>query len=197
METWFNESIAWLLAALALPGVGLSTIFIVTLLSATLLPIGSEAAVFGYVKMAPDMFWLAILVATAGNTAGGVITYYMGLGAHKAVEKMRHAHEAHASHEAHEAHAAFNAQAPHVPLQPHHNPHPEHHRFRRAMHDWLVRLGPKTLLLSWLPVVGDPLCAVAGWMRWPAARCTLYMAIGKFLRYLSMTAGLLWVFPHQ
>jgi len=194
METWFNESIAWLMAALALPGVGLSTIFIVTLLSATLLPIGSEAAVFGYVKMAPDMFWTAILVATAGNTAGGVITYYMGLGAHKAVEKVRHSHEAHGEHGAPGEHAA---KEPHVPLQPHHNPHPEHHRIRRAMHDWLVRLGPKTLLLSWLPVVGDPLCAVAGWMRWPAARCALYMAIGKFLRYLSMTAGLLWVFPHN
>jgi len=191
METWFNESIAWLMAALALPGVGLSTIFIVTLLSATLLPIGSEAAVFGYVKMAPDMFWTAILVATAGNTAGGVITYYMGLGAHKAVEKVRH------SHEAHGASGEHAAKEPRVPLQPHHNPHPEHHRIRRAMHDWLVRLGPKTLLLSWLPVVGDPLCAVAGWMRWPAARCALYMAIGKFLRYLSMTAGLLWVFPHN
>jgi membrane protein YqaA with SNARE-associated domain len=27
---------------------------------------------------------------------------------------------------------------------------------------------------------------------WP---CTLYMAIGKFVRYLVMTALLLWVFP--
>ncbi|QEI08691.1 DedA family protein [Pigmentiphaga aceris] len=192
METWFNESIAWLLAAVALPGVGLSAIFIVTLLSATLLPIGSEAAVFGYVKVAPDMFWTAMLVATAGNTAGGMITYYMGLGAHKAVEKVRHSHDAE-----HADGADAHATEPHVPLRPHHNPHPEHHRIRRAMHDWLVRLGPKTLLLSWLPVVGDPLCAVGGWMRWPAARCALYMAIGKFLRYLSMTAGLLWVFPHS
>lgn len=177
METWFNESLAWLLAAMALPGIGLSTIFIVTLLSATLLPIGSEAAVFGYVKMAPDMFWTAILVATAGNTVGGMITYYMGLGAHSAVDHVRHAHE-----------------DGHKPT--HHNPHHENHRIRRALHDWLVRLGPKTLLLSWLPVVGDPLCAVAGWMRWPAARCAMYMLIGKFLRYLTMTAGLLWVFPH-
>jgi membrane protein YqaA with SNARE-associated domain len=29
---------------------------------------------------------------------------------------------------------------------------------------------------------------------WP---CTLYMAIGKFARYLLMTVGLLWVFPGQ
>jgi membrane protein YqaA with SNARE-associated domain len=60
---------------------------------------------------------------------------------------------------------------------------------------WLERLGPRACLLSWLPGVGDPLCAVAGWLRlafWP---CVLYMAIGKFLRYLVMTSLLLWVFP--
>jgi membrane protein YqaA with SNARE-associated domain len=50
-------------------------------------------------------------------------------------------------------------------------------------------------LLAWLPIVGDPLCAVAGWLKlsfWP---CIGYMAIGKFLRYLTMTMALLWVFP--
>ncbi|MFW9594294.1 MAG: DedA family protein, partial [Macromonas sp.] len=46
-----------------------------------------------------------------------------------------------------------------------------------------------------LPVVGDPLCAVAGWLRlafWP---CVAYMAMGKALRYVAMTSGLLWLFP--
>jgi membrane protein YqaA with SNARE-associated domain len=33
----------------------------------------------------------------------------------------------------------------------------------RALH-WLERLGPKACLLAWLPLVGDPLCAVAGWL---------------------------------
>jgi membrane protein YqaA with SNARE-associated domain len=46
-------------------------------------------------------------------------------------------------------------------------------------------------------VVGDPLCAVAGWLRLPLGPCTVYMAIGKFARYLIMTAALLWVFPGQ
>ena len=45
------------------------------------------------------------------------------------------------------------------------------------------------------PGVGDPLCAVAGWQRLPFWPCLLYMGIGKFLRYLLMTAALLWVFP--
>ena len=43
---------------------------------------------------------------------------------------------------------------------------------------------------SWLPIVGDPLCAVAGWVRLPFWSCVFYMAIGKFMRYLLMTAGL-------
>jgi len=48
-------------------------------------------------------------------------------------------------------------------------------------------------LLSWLPVVGDPLCAVAGWMRLPFWPCVFYMALGKLARYTLLTAGLLWL----
>ena len=156
MEAWFQA----LLAALALPQYGLSTVFIVALVSATLLPLGSEPAVFGLIKLNPDLFWPAVLVATAGNTVGGAITWWMGYGAERAYERLAH----------------------HSPTQ------------LRALR-WLERFGPKACLLSWLPVVGDPLCAVAGWLRlafWP---CVFYMAIGKFMRYVTMTAALLWVFP--
>jgi membrane protein YqaA with SNARE-associated domain len=55
------------------------------------------------------------------------------------------------------------------------------------MQRWLASLGPKMLLLSWLPGIGDPLCALAGWLRMPWKACLIYMAIGKFLRYLTMT----------
>jgi membrane protein YqaA with SNARE-associated domain len=44
-----------------------------------------------------------------------------------------------------------------------------------------------------LPVVGDPLCAVAGWLRLPPLACLVWMAAGKLVRYVSMTAALLWV----
>ena len=66
--------------------------------------------------------------------------------------------------------------------------HPTH---LRAV-DWLERFGPKACLLAWLPVVGDPLCLVAGWLKFPPLACACYMAIGKFLRYLMLTWGLLW-----
>ena len=62
---------------------------------------------------------------------------------------------------------------------------------------WLERFGARACLLSWLPAVGDPLCAVAGWLKLPFWPCLLYMAIGKFARYLTMTAALLWVFPNH
>ena len=170
MEAWLQASIHWLLLTLALPRVGLSAIFLVSLLSATLLPLGSEPAVFGYLKLSPHMFWPAILVATLGNTVGGAISYAMGRGAEKTYERWRAKH----------------------PYKPHSKTGGRWHDYASY---WLHRMGPAALLFSWLPVVGDPLCAVAGWLRlsfWP---CMLYMGIGKFLRYLTMTAALLWLFP--
>jgi len=38
---------------------------------------------------------------------------------------------------------------------------------------------------------------VAGWLRFPFWPCVLYMAIGKFLRYVLYTPLLLWVFPDK
>ena len=61
MEAWLGM----LLDALSLPKFGLSTVFVVAFVSATLLPLGSEPAVFGLVKLNPELFWPAILVATA------------------------------------------------------------------------------------------------------------------------------------
>ncbi|MEY2620916.1 MAG: hypothetical protein RIT26_736, partial [Pseudomonadota bacterium] len=66
---------------LALPQVGLSTVFVVALVSATLVPMGSEPAVFALVSLNPDLFWPTLLVATAGNTLGGMLGWWMGLGA--------------------------------------------------------------------------------------------------------------------
>ena len=48
------------------------------------------------------------------------------------------------------------------------------------------RYGATVLLLSWLPVVGDALCAAAGWLRLPWPLCALAIAVGKLLRYLAV-----------
>ncbi len=156
MEAWINH----LITLLALPEYGLSTVFVVSFISATLLPMGSEPVVFGLVKLNPALFWQVILVATAGNTLGGAVDWWLGYGAHKVADR-------YASRSKHHTRA----------LQ------------------WLEKLGPKACLLAWLPAVGDPLCAVAGWLKLPFWPCVFYMAIGKFARYVLMTAGLVWAFP--
>ena len=154
MELWINH----LLDLLALPQYSLSTVFVVSFISATLVPMGSEPVVFGLIKLNPELMWQVIGVATLGNTLGGAVDWWMGYGAHKVADKYRHS-------------------AMHV----------------RAL-DWLYKMGPRACLLAWLPLVGDPLCAVAGWLRLPFWPCLLYMAIGKFFRYLVLTATLLGIF---
>lgn len=48
----------------------------------------------------------------------------------------------------------------------------------------LTQYGPVCLLLSWLPVIGDPLCFVAGWLRLALLPSILLIMVGKTLRYL-------------
>ena len=47
----------------------------------------------------------------------------------------------------------------------------------------LHKYGSPILLLSWLPVVGDPLCVAAGWLRINVWYSLLFIAVGKLLRY--------------
>lgn len=49
--------------------------------------------------------------------------------------------------------------------------------------EWVRRHGAAVLLLSWAPVVGDALCAAAGWLRLAWLPCVIWMATGKLLRY--------------
>ena len=158
MEDWLNS----LLTALALPQFGLSTLFVVSVLSATLLPLGSEWAVMGLVKLDNSLFWPAVLVATAGNTFGGAISWWMGYGAERAYEAV-----------AHKKPMELKALA------------------------WLERFGPRACLFAFLPGVGDPLVAMAGWLKFAFWPCMAYSLVGKFLRYVVMTAALLWFFPGE
>jgi membrane protein YqaA with SNARE-associated domain len=48
------------------------------------------------------------------------------------------------------------------------------------------KYGSWSLLLSWLPVVGDPLCLVAGIFRTGFTRFSLLVFSGKFLRYTTL-----------
>jgi membrane protein YqaA with SNARE-associated domain len=48
----------------------------------------------------------------------------------------------------------------------------------------LARYGQPALLLSWVPVLGDALVAIAGAARVPFAGFSFWVALGKGLRYL-------------
>ncbi|MES9954702.1 MAG: VTT domain-containing protein [Candidatus Thiodiazotropha sp. 6PLUC2] len=64
----------------------------------------------------------------------------------------------------------------------------KHDRQKRAA-ERISRFGSPVLLLSWLPVVGDPLCLAAGWIGIRLSLAVLFIGIGKGLRY----AMLIWV----
>ncbi|MEM6161998.1 YqaA family protein [Erwinia sp. P6884] len=51
---------------------------------------------------------------------------------------------------------------------------------------WLHRWGPAALLLSWLPVMGDLLCVLAGWLRFAWLPSVIFLAVGKTLRYVAL-----------
>jgi membrane protein YqaA with SNARE-associated domain len=51
---------------------------------------------------------------------------------------------------------------------------------------WYARVGKWSLLLSWVPVVGDPLTLVAGVMREPLAPFLLLVTLAKLGRYVAL-----------
>ena len=57
---------------------------------------------------------------------------------------------------------------------------PNHLRAKR----WLTSRGPWVLLLAWLPIIGDPLCFLAGWLRLNLIHSFAAILIGKFLRFV-------------
>jgi membrane protein YqaA with SNARE-associated domain len=124
---------------------GLLGLFLSSFLAATLLPGGSEAVLFALLKLHPEQAVQALILATLGNTLGGMTTYGM---ARLLPEKKL----------------------------------PE----KSAV---VARHGAPILILAWAPIVGDALCAAAGWLRLPWLPCALWMALGKGLRYGVVMAG--------
>ncbi len=126
---------------------GLWTLFVSGFLSSTLLPGGSELNLIAAVKVGDLALWQLIVVATVGNTLGGLTNYVLG----RFLPKKR----------------------------------PHHHRMQRALH-WAQTYGVWSLLLSWLPVIGDPLCLVAGWLRLNIWWSIAAIGAGKALRYTAL-----------
>ena len=176
-----HTALAWF----AMPEVGLGAVFLISFLASSLLPLGSEPALLAFVAFSPEAVWAAIGVATFGNSIGGALTYWMGVGTRRVLRGAAHA----------DLPATQIARAPEFRsrstpvLMP-----PEPDRWSARAQLWTERFGAPILLLSWLPVVGDPLCAIAGWLRLPFWQCLFYIVLGKFARYAVICGMLLHFF---
>ena len=60
----------------------------------------------------------------------------------------------------------------------------ENERFRAEQ--FFAKYGSWSLLLSWLPIIGDPLCVVAGLMKVGFTRFALLVLTGKAARYAAV-----------
>ena len=56
----------------------LIVLFTSSFLAATLLPGGSEAVLVGVLLTYPELHWQALVLATIGNTLGGMSSYFIG-----------------------------------------------------------------------------------------------------------------------
>ncbi|KII82172.1 YqaA family protein [Vibrio renipiscarius] len=133
---WFSDSALWVL-------------FFSGFLSATLLPGGSEAGLIATLSLNQYSVATVILVATIGNTLGGLTNYWLGLWLPNRTQNEKHGHKA---------------------IQ------------------WLQKYGYWSLLFSWLPIIGDPLCLAAGWLRMRFLPSFWLILIGKAFRYTLLSA---------
>ncbi|MCC4833216.1 YqaA family protein [Shewanella sp. 1_MG-2023] len=56
----------------------------------------------------------------------------------------------------------------------------------------IEKYGYWALLLSWLPLIGDILCLIAGWLKLPIVPSTIMILIGKTIRYSLIVAAFMW-----
>ena len=140
----------------------ITTLFLSALTSATILPGTSEAALAGLIANGGHATWLLVATATAGNVAGSIINWVLGL----YVEHFRDRRW--------------------FPVSP--------DAMDRASH-WFAKYGLWSLLLAWLPVIGDPLTLVAGVMRVRFMPFLVLVTIGKAARYAMIAGGISFFIP--
>ena len=135
----------------------LVSLFIGSLLASTLVPGGVEGLLLLMVQQQNHSLESLFVVATIGNTLGGIITFGVGVLIARGVQ----------------AGGRDSRLA----------------RWFRLEGTALTRVrnyGTPVLLLSWMPVIGDPLCLAGGFIGlrlWPSV---LMIFLGKAARYLVL-----------
>ena len=132
------------------------TLFIVSFLAATLLPLGSEALYLYNISQKHTLFLLWFF-ATVGNTLGSMLNYWLGLKGETYLESKGH-----------------------LSMQ----------KMEKAR-GFFAKYGGWSLLLSWVPVIGDPLTFIAGVLRYNFKCFALIVFVAKGLRYAVISFLLL------
>ena len=128
-------------------------LFLVALLSASILPLQSEAVLVGLLLSDNYPVELLLMVASVGNVLGSLLNWYLG-------KYLQH----------------FQ-QRRWFPVKP--------EQLDKASR-WYLKYGKWSLLLSWVPIIGDPLTVIAGVLREPFLPFLLLVTIAKVSRYLVL-----------
>ena len=127
------------------------TLFAVAFISATLLPMGSEALLLYDISQGYTLFLLWI-VATIGNTLGSMVNYWLGLKGENYLEEKGYLSKV---------------------------------KMKKAKSSF-GRYGGWTLLLSWMPIIGDPLTFIAGVLGYDFKKFSFIVLLAKGLRYVVL-----------
>lgn len=124
------------------------TLFISALVSATLIPFGSEALLIYDIKEGYNLY-LLLFFATFGNSLGSIINYFLGLKGEEFLVKKKLLNE------------------------------------QRVLKTkkYFDKYGAWCILLSWVPIIGDPITFIAGVLKFNLKLFILLVVIAKFSRY--------------
>lgn len=135
-----------------LTGNGLSALFILSFLAATIIPLGSEWLLIALLLNGHDAFPV-VTVATVGNYLGACTTYAIGFyGSEFLIKKILRVND--------------NSLARATSLY--------------------KKYGSWSLLFSWVPIIGDPLCLAGGVLRLGFPVFSVLVFIGKLSRYAAI-----------
>lgn len=124
------------------------TLFFTAFVSATLLPMGSEAVLIYDISEGFNIP-LLLFFATLGNSLGSLVNYFLGLKGEEYLESKKH----------------LKAQSV--------------EKYKKLFDKY----GGYSLLLSWMPIIGDPITLIAGVFKYNIKKFILIVVFAKFFRY--------------
>lgn len=124
------------------------TLFFTAFISATLLPMGSEAVLIYDINEGYNIPAL-LFFATLGNSLGSLVNYFIGLKGEQYLEQKKHLDGKKVQ------------------------------KYKKLFDKY----GGYSLLMSWAPIIGDPITLIAGVFKYSIKKFIIIVVLAKFLRY--------------